>query len=224
MPTLIVHHLQVSQSERIPWLCEELNIEYQLKTYKRAPLLAPPEYKALHPQGSAPVIQYGDLTLAESAACVEYICHKLADGKLFIKPSAPNYADFLYWFHFSNGTLQAGMSLANMVRRAGFDKSNQVVTFSMKRNASSLGSVEARLKHNDYLSGHEFTAADIMSFWCFTNMRYWYPYSLKDYPNIQQYIKRISSRDAYQKAMKESDPGLELALAIEPPKPFASVP
>ncbi|KAI7457284.1 hypothetical protein KC351_g18740, partial [Hortaea werneckii] len=51
---LTVHHLQVSQSERVVFLCEELGIEYELKNYQRSPLLAPPEYKALHAVGSAP--------------------------------------------------------------------------------------------------------------------------------------------------------------------------
>ena len=67
---LTVHHLGKSQSERIVWLCEELGIPYDLKRYDRAPRLAPPEYKALHPIGSAPVItdvlpDGRDLVLAE---------------------------------------------------------------------------------------------------------------------------------------------------------------
>ena len=48
---LVVHHLGVSQSERIVWLCEELELPYQLIRYQRDPTtrLAPPAYKALHP-------------------------------------------------------------------------------------------------------------------------------------------------------------------------------
>jgi glutathione S-transferase len=55
---LTVHHLGVSQSERIVWLCEELDLSYELKVYQRDAVtrLAPPEYKALHPLGAAPVI------------------------------------------------------------------------------------------------------------------------------------------------------------------------
>ena len=53
---LTVHHLGKSQSERIVWLCEELEIPYALKTYERDPktILAPADYKALHPIGTAP--------------------------------------------------------------------------------------------------------------------------------------------------------------------------
>lgn len=65
---LTVHHLGKSQSERIVWLCEELGIPYELKLYARDPVtrLGPPEYKALHPLGTAPIITDGNLVLAES--------------------------------------------------------------------------------------------------------------------------------------------------------------
>ena len=32
---LTVHHLGISQSERIVWLCEELGLDYELKLYAR---------------------------------------------------------------------------------------------------------------------------------------------------------------------------------------------
>src|ERR1700683_329822 len=75
---LTVHHLGKSQSERIVWLCEELGIPYELKHTMRdvATMLAPADYKALHPIGAAPVITDGDLVLAESGAVVEYITAK----------------------------------------------------------------------------------------------------------------------------------------------------
>ena len=58
---LTVHHLGKSQSERIVWLCEELEVPYALKRYTRDPqtMLSPPELRALHPIGSAPVITDG---------------------------------------------------------------------------------------------------------------------------------------------------------------------
>ena len=65
---LTVHHLGKSQSERIVWLCEELGIPYELKRYNRDPvtILAPAEYRALHPIGAAPVITDGDLATPAS--------------------------------------------------------------------------------------------------------------------------------------------------------------
>ena len=66
-----VHHLGKSQSERIVWLCEELEIPYELKRYTRdaATMLAPPDYKALHPIGSASTILPSLMTGAEPIGC-----------------------------------------------------------------------------------------------------------------------------------------------------------
>ena len=75
---LTIHHLGKSQSERIVWLCEELGVPYELKHYVRDSVtsLSPPELRALHPLGAAPVITDGDLLLAESGAIVDYIIAK----------------------------------------------------------------------------------------------------------------------------------------------------
>lgn len=56
---LKIHHLGHSQSERIVWLCEELGVPYELEKYTRDPVtrLSPPELKALHPLGAAPLIE-----------------------------------------------------------------------------------------------------------------------------------------------------------------------
>jgi hypothetical protein len=52
--TLIIHHLQASQSERIVWLAEELGLDYQLVIHKRDPFLSPQSIKDLNPLGQAP--------------------------------------------------------------------------------------------------------------------------------------------------------------------------
>src|SRR5262249_21663526 len=103
---LVVHHLGISQSERIVWLCEELGIPYELKRYDRDPQtrMAPADYKALHSMGQAPIITDGDVVLPESGAIMEYIIGKYGDGRLAAKPTDKNFADYLYWFHFANGS------------------------------------------------------------------------------------------------------------------------
>ena len=117
---LTIHHLGKSQSERVIWLCEELAVPYELKRYERDPvtILAPPEFKALHPMGAAPVITDGPLVLAESGAVIDYIIAKHGDGHLALGPDHPDFADYLYWFHFANSSLQPSMG-RNMVLRGG---------------------------------------------------------------------------------------------------------
>ena len=75
--------------------------------YERDPVtrLAPAEYKALHPFGTAPVIVDGTVVLSESGAVMEYIIARYGKGRLAVRPDAPNYPDYLFWFHFANGSM-----------------------------------------------------------------------------------------------------------------------
>jgi glutathione S-transferase len=205
---LIVHHLYRSQSERIVWLCEELGIPYELKCYKRDPvtILAPPELKALHPMGGAPVINDGGLVLAESAAIVEYIIAKHGGGRLALPPSHPDFAQYLYWFHFSNGNLQPNMGRNMILRRLDLAPDNPMLVATKGRLDRALDLVEARLREVPYFAGTEFTAADIMSVFSLTTMRLYCPLDLAQYPGILAYLQRIGARDGYRRAMQKGDP------------------
>ena len=210
---LTVHHLGKSQSERIVWLCEELGIEYELKCYPRSPVLAPPEYKALHPIGAAPVITDGELVLAESGAIVEYIIARYGNGRLALKYGHPDFAQYLYWFHFANGTLQSGMGRNMLLNRLKLVADDPVLVAAKGRLDSAFKLVEARTGEAKYLAGDEFTAADIMTVFSLTTMRYFQPYDFAALPNIHGYLARIGSRDAYRRAMGKGDPGMNLLLS-----------
>ena len=209
---LTVHHLGKSQSERIVWLCEELAIPYELKRYARAPLLAPADYKALHPVGTAPVIADGDLVLAESGAIVQYIIAKHGDGRLALVAGHPDFAHFLYWFHFANGTLQALMGRCMILGRLKLADDNPALVAARDRLDRAFDLVEARTRDAEYFAGDEFTAADIMMGFSLTTMRYFLPYDLARLPNLRKYLRRIGARPAYQRAMEKGDPGMTLLL------------
>ena len=207
---LKIHHLGHSQSERIVWLCEELELPYELVHHTRDTVtrLSPPELKALHPLGAAPLLEDGDLLLAESAAIVEYTIVKHGGGRLKPGPEHADYAAFLYWFHFSNGNLQAVMGRMMMVTRAKLPADHPVQMSVQGRLDKVLALVEARLGEATWLAGSEFTAADIMSVFSLTTMREFQPVELKPYPNILAYLQRIGARPAYQRAMAKGDPDL----------------
>jgi glutathione S-transferase len=212
---LTVHHLGKSQSERVVWLCEELQIPYELKRYARDPvtMLAQPDYKALHPIGSAPVITDGGLVLAESGAIVEYIIAKYGKGRLTLSADDPDFAQFLYWFHFANGTLQAALGRLMILNRLKLAEDNPLLLATKARVDRAFDLVEAQISGADYLAGKTFTTADIMIGFSLTTMRYFQPYDLTRCPNIVRYLARIAERPAYRRAMKKGDPGMPLLLS-----------
>lgn len=204
---LTIHHLGRSQSERIVWLCEELGVDYELVRYERRAdnRMAPPEYKALHPMGSAPVITDGELVLAESAAIVEYVIAVHGDGRLAVKRGASAFADYLYWFHFANGTFQPLVLRVRSLERVDPSENNAPLQLANAQFATALAMLERRLDAVDYLAGDAFTAADIMLVFTLTTMRDFKPYDLLPYPAIRTYLKRIGARPAYQRAMHRAD-------------------
>ncbi|MGJ7580362.1 glutathione S-transferase family protein [Variovorax sp. RHLX14] len=211
---LTIHHLGKSQSERIVWLCEELGVPYELKHYVRDPvtMLSPPELRALHPLGAAPVITDGELVLAESGAIVEYIIGKYGAGRLALGPAHPDFAQYLYWFHFANANLQPNMGRNMVLKRLDLATDDPTLVGMRGRLDRAMALVDARLGESEYLAGSELTAADIMIVFTLTTMRYFMPLDLSPYSNILSYLARIGSRESYQRAMKKGDPGMTLLL------------
>src|SRR3954447_25032329 len=187
---LIVHHLGRSQSERIVWLCEELGLEYQLKRYDRDALtrLAPPELKALHPMGTAPVITDGELVLAESGAIMQYIIDRHGGGRLVLPPAHPDYPQYLYWLHFANSNLQALLHRYMIVRRLEAAADNPTRLDMEARLGRALRMTNQRLGEADYFAGEEFTAADIMIVFSLTTMRTFVSFDVAPYPNVLEYL------------------------------------
>ena len=146
--------------------------------------------------------------LAESAAIVEYIIVRHGGGRLRLDPSHPDYANYLYWFHFSNGNLQPVMSRLMMVSRAGLPAGHPVQASVQMRFDRVMQLVDARLRKATFFAGSEFTAADIMSVFSFTTMRLFQPFNLRSYPSILKYLQRIGGRPAYRGAMAKGDPDL----------------
>jgi glutathione S-transferase len=205
---LTIHHLRLSQSERIVWLAEELGLDYECKLYTRRTdnRLAPDDYKALHPMGIAPVITDGDLVLGESGAIMDYIIAKYApDTALVPSVDHPDFADHLFYLHWANATF---MTNGMMALVAQFMGAKELPAFVADRVAKGWAIVEKRLDEAEYFGGSQLTTADIMMGFQLTTSRAMSGMSIEGMPNLQAYLKRIGERPAYQRAMAKCEPGM----------------
>lgn len=188
---LTIHHLRKSVSDRVIWLCEELGLPYELKSYDREPsMAAPPEYKALTEFGTAPVIEDGGLMLGESGAIVEYICGKHGSDGLVLGPNHRDYADYLFWFHFANGSMVPAFMIEHITASAGIPAGP-----SPTRGERVTQMIEARLGKADYFAGDAFTAADVMM----VLPRFAERMDLSGLPNLRAYLERVTARPAWRR-------------------------
>lgn len=204
---ITIYHLDTSRSERIVWLMEELGLEYKLELFERkANGSAPDAMKAIHPLGKAPLIRDGDTVLAESGAIVDYIVHRHAGARLAVTPSAAEYARYIYWFHFAEGSLMSLLILALVLSRLPETEGGPVKTRVLERVKQTLSFIDSELAQATYFAGAVFSAADIMMTFPFTTMRHFLNYDLAPYANILAYLQRIEGRPAYRKAMALAGP------------------
>jgi glutathione S-transferase len=130
---LTLHWLNKSRSHRVLWLLEELNVEYELKTYQRQPdMRAPPELRKVHPLGKSPVLEVqGDglepIKIAESAAIIEYLLDHFGQSyipKRYLEgkegqvgAETPEWIRFRHFMHYAEGSLQPNLLLSLVMDR-----------------------------------------------------------------------------------------------------------
>lgn len=208
-PMITIYHLDDSRSERIVWLMEELGLPYAVQAFHRQPdMLAPPQLKTIHPLGRAPVIRDGDTVLAESGAIVEYVIARHGGGRLAVPPTAPDFARYLYWLHYAEGSL-----MLQLLRESSLDRMlpdpdpdpDAAPGMARVRETTRLHLrvIEDTLAASDWFAGDAFTAADVMMAFPFTTLRQFLPRppDLAAYPALRAYLRRIEARPAYRKAM-----------------------
>jgi glutathione S-transferase len=207
---ITIHHLNDSRSQRILWLCEELSLGYELKFYTRDlnTRLAPPELKAVHPLGKSPVIEDGDLKLAESGAIVDYLIRHHGNGSLAPAPGTALHEVYLEWLHFAEGSAMLPLMLALYTGRLG-EAAAPLQPRIQEQIHSTLHFFDEQLGDNDWLVGNALSGADIM-------MSFVAEIAAKQgltahFPRLEDYVRRLQALPAWQAALERGGPyGLTL--------------
>lgn len=216
---IIVHHLNDSRSQRVLWLLEELGVEYEVKRYERDPRtrLAPPELRAIHPLGKSPVIQHGDVIVAETGAIVEYLLETFSDSGLKPPVGTPEARRWTYWLHYAEGSAMTPLLLKLifgvipqrsplLIRPIARGISKKVGAAMIDPQiASHLAYWEAELNRSEWFAGDRFTAADIMMSFPLEAAGSRAPFGDR-MPKAAAFLNRIHARPAYQRALERGGP------------------
>ena len=202
---LKLYHAPRSRSLRIVWLMAELGLDYELCQMAFHPKdLKSDEHRARHPLGRVPVLEDGDTTIFESGAIVWYVCTKHADGPLIPSPDAPEYAEFLQWFHYTEGMVMPPVNtIVVHTLLLPEDRRDATVLGQAQRLLNkSLKPVDEALEGRDYLVG-DFSAADIMlghACWVGNNLGQ----VSDDMENLKAYVARLEARPGFQKMLEHN--------------------
>jgi len=158
-----VYHAGRSRSLRVVWMAEEMGLPYEVAAVDfRAP--RPPEFLALNPANTLPVMVDGPVVLTESLAILQYLGDRHGPTELVVRPDEPGYPEYLQFLMLGEAGLAAPMNAVIGTRFFGPEdqKDNWTVGMVIEGFARRLKLVERRLEDGRrFLAADRFTAADI---------------------------------------------------------------
>ncbi|MBA2933688.1 glutathione S-transferase family protein [Sphingomonas sp. CGMCC 1.13654] len=202
---LTLHHLSDSRSQRTLWLLEELGLPYRLVRYQRVPetMAAPPEMKALHPIGKAPILEDEGRRMVESGAITQYILSRYGDGGLAPAPTGEDYMRYLELLEIGVASGMTPVLLSVYARMAGLP-TGELDAAAEREYALVLGYLESILAHGPWLLGNRFSAADIQASFVPALARFLG--SIAAYPNIVAWLERLEARPAFRATIEKGGP------------------
>src|SRR3984885_9221629 len=204
---LTIYHLEGRRSERIVWLCEELGIPYKLE-YKRGDIMA--SMKAIHDASPlmpvAPTVRIGGQVMVDSGAIIELILAREGHGRLEPAVSSPDYAYYLQWMHFAEGSFAARVIGDYRVAMIQGKPKAPAGGYKLVDTEAVLAFMEDFLSKHEYFGGSAFSAADIMMLFPTNITEAFNVADLSAYPHIIAWRTNVESRPAYKKMLSVARP------------------
>ncbi|RVX66719.1 hypothetical protein B0A52_09532 [Exophiala mesophila] len=228
----IFHHLNNSQSQRLLWLLEELEIPYTLKLHEREPSgpnkqRAPAELKQVHVLGKAPALETGDgRVIIESLAIARYLIDTYDTAGKFKGDGQSN--DWLRDEELCNVAAASLGPLMNI--ELIFSVLLTVLPFFIKPlfnvayKQLHKGYTGAELKlyfqylndqlgEQDYFMGTSPGRADFIMKWPVDNCVKHGFVNIKDYPAMEKWYARVEQRPGWKKSLERGN-GYSLEIKI----------
>ena len=185
----------LARDTRVRWALEEVGQPYEVRPVSfRA--MKEPAHLALHPFGSIPTYEEGDLALFETGAIVFHIAERYAG---LLPDDANARARAITWMFAAVNTVEPPILERETARLLESDKpwSEQRLPLVEDRIRDRLAKLSARLGDADWLDS-AFSAGDLMMVSVLLRIKT--SGLLDEYPNLTAYVARGEARPAYKRA------------------------
>ncbi len=197
-----LYYMQRTRATRARWILEELGIPYELaKVDLEKGEHKSPEYLKLHPFGSVPALEDGDLQMFESAAIVLYLADRYPEAKL--APAIDQRAHYYQWAFYAMSTLEPiFVEIFSHVRYLPEELRSEGIKNRAKERAENHFKVlEDHFAHRSYVLGDEFSAVDVI----FASLLQWGMFLGvgQHSQNIKRYVDLCTSRPAFIRSRQD---------------------
>lgn len=201
-----------SRGLRATWAAEEAGVDIDLKVLPFPPRYLAPEYLAINPLGTVPLLVDGTSRMTESCAIAHYLASKDGPSDLVIAPGERDYAEYCDFTYHADATITFPQTVYMRFVLFEKDKGLQEAGHAYaKWYYKRLIKVEQRLEGREFLCGDRFTVADIcVGYALILSASVGLDEGVPD--SLKAYRERLTSRPAYQRAFAREEKGRE-ALA-----------
>lgn len=157
-PEIILHGTELSgHTHRVELLLRMLGLPYRY-VVAAAAVRGTPEFHKLNPLRQIPVLQDGDLTLADSNAILVYLAKRYAPGSQWLPEEPVAAAQVQRWLSIAAGEVMYGPAIARMVTQWNFPGD---LARAKRIAAVLLRFMNDHLKNRSFLAAEHVTIADL---------------------------------------------------------------
>lgn len=185
----LLHGISLSgHCHRVELMLRMLDLPYR-HVDSPATVRSTPAFLRLNPLGQVPVLQQGDLALADSNAILVYLAHQYAPGSHWLPEEPVAAAQVQRWLSIAAGEIVNGPGTARLIG-LGFIEGDAAPTHKVA--ARLFAFMEAHLLARTWLATEQPTIADIA---CYAYIAHAPEggISLQSYPAIAAWLQRVEA-------------------------------
>ncbi len=192
---IVLYRYPVSgHAHRVELFCSLLGLTIRLVDVDlRAGAQKKPEFLRMNPFGQVPVIEDGDVTIADSNAILVYLAARYDKSGSWYPRDAVAAARVQQWLSVAAGQLAAGPATARAIKLFGFPLDYARATTVA---GQLLGVLDQTLAQQAFLTGAEPTIADV-AMYTYTAHAPEGGVALDPYGNIRAWLARIEALQGF---------------------------
>lgn len=197
--TITLYGTPTTRTRRNLWFLEELGLPYSfVRVGPREESARTPEYRALNPMGKVPTLVDGDITVTDSLAINLHLARRY--GKNWWPVDSAAEAALLQWTFFGATELDPLFFtvIHERLLKPEAARIEAAAEQAVQMLARPFGVLEARLADRAFLTGAEFSLADLnVAAVCTMGRRIGFAFDA--YPHARSWLDRCWSRPAFRK-------------------------
>jgi glutathione S-transferase len=189
-PRRILHGTRLSgHTHRVVLFLQLLGLPYEFEDSPAA-VRDTPAFRRLNPLGQIPVLEDGELALADSNAILVYLAKRYALGSSWLPEDPPGAARVQRWLSLAAGEIAYGPASARI--NARFYDTGVPPALAQRLAARALGLMEEELAAHPWLAGAQASIADVA---CYAYIAHAPEggIDLGPYPQVRAWIARVQA-------------------------------